>query len=623
MRASWWCCAFLLLWSLVEAQEHLSPLRVNPLLQQGPQKYSARRATLQLPFADDFNQTDFYPKSSLWEDNFVFINNTFPILPPSIGVATFDGLNPLGQPYSEFNNSFGEADKLTSLPIDLSSLTETDNVYLSFYWQVGGYGELPDPQRDYMIVQFLNQSQEWIELKKILPSDTVNPFTQEFIRLPTDYLYDGFQFRFVAFGNLAGSTDHWNIDYVLLDKNRNPSFESSVSDLAFTSGNGKYFKEYYQMPYRHFLPEMLKDTLSVKVKNNFLNIVDIVDQHSVKNLNTGEVLRTYNGPSLDIGSVQISTYEYPRLDLASIEPDSDTTVIEVKYSFTTSAENTSPAFVRANNEIVEYITFGNAFAYDDGTAERSYRLVNYDFGKIAVKFQATVADTLRAMRIYFPDFPNYTSSTKDPFFNIAIYKSLDTITGENDEVLYKETFLKKSNLHVPEGEIFNGYAYYTFNPEFNNGLDYLIVEGDFYIAIEHEKNNDVDLGFDLNNAQSQHMWYNVGYGWYSSQYPGSIMMNAIMGGKLDGRYTSVKNQELQQATVKIFPNPTQNFLNIRSDKAGEYQYSIIDISGKVIQSGFAQQEAILNVSTLNSGMYILLLQGKNGAFTGQTKFIKH
>lgn len=608
--------------NIVSAQEMLAPLPGNVLLKDGPKKSAAKRMALNLPFADDFNQTSYYPDPARWEDNFVFINNGFPILPPSVGVATFDGLNPLGKPYSDFNNSFGEADKLTSLPIDLSPYQETDNIYLSFYWQAGGLGDRPDPARDYMVVEFLNSDLEWVEQLKINAPVNVNNFEQSFISVLNAFIHEQFQFRFVAHGNLAGSTDHWNIDYVLLDRNRNPAFESSVSDLAFTQGNGRYFKTYYQMPFKHFYPELLNDTLSVKVKNNFLNTVDIVDNYTVKNLSSGNTIRTYNGPSIDIASLQVLTYDYPRLDLSSVEPTSDTTEIEIRYYFETSAENTSPPFVRANNELTEKITFGNAFAYDDGSAERAYRLINYDFGKIAVKFHATVPDTLRAVRVFFPDFPNYTTSSKDPFFNIAVYKSLDSISGENDEVLYRETFLKKSDFHVPEGEIFNGYAYYTFKPDLNNGKDYLIVNGDFYLAVEHEKNNDVDVGFDMNNPNQQHMWYNVGYGWYASQYPGSIMINALMGKPLDGRFTSVRERKQASVTMKVYPNPTTDILQLQAETAEVFYYRIYNISGTQILSGQAQQSASIAVRELSPGMYILQIEGKNSSFSGLAKFIK-
>ncbi len=607
----------------ISAQEELFPLSNNVLLKNGPQKSSARRAVLTLPFADDFNQTDYYPEISRWEDNFVFVNNSYPVLPPSIGVATFDGLNPLGKPYSDFNNSFGEADKLTSQPIDLSGLQDADNIYLSFYWQAGGLGDLPDAARDYLVVEFLNQNQEWVEQLRINAPITVNNFEQRFLRVVSPFHHDQFQFRFVAYGNLAGSTDHWHIDYVLVDKNRNPAFESSVSDLAYVQGNGKYFKSYFQMPFKHFLPEMLIDTLKVKAKNNFLNTVDIVDNYTVKNLSSGQTLRTYNGPSTDIFSLDVANYEYEKLDLSTVEPTSDTTEIEIRYFFQTSAENTSPAYVRANNELIEKITFANAFAFDDGSAERAYRLVNYDFGKIAVKFKANVEDTLRAVRIFFPDFPNYTTSPKDPFFNVAVYRALDTISGENDEILYKETFVKKSDFHVPEGEIFNGYAYYTFKPDLNNGKDFLLVNGDFYLAIEHEKNNDVDLGFDMNNPNQDHMWYNVGYGWYKSQYPGSIMVNAVMGAALDGRFTSVKEHTLKNTSVKLYPNPASDIIQLQPDTDLLYYYRIYNIAGTQVLSGQGNQLTSVVVRDLNPGMYIIQLEGKNNTFTGQAKFIKH
>lgn len=606
----------------VDAQERLISLPSNHLLKKEPPTYSSKRQVLSLPFADDFNQNSYYPDNSRWADKDIFVNNTFPIAPPTIGVATFDGLNSEGQPYDEFNNSFGKADKLTSLPIDLSSFQESDKIYLSFYWQAGGLGELPENAKDYLIVEFLNNNQEWTQVLRINPADTVNPFKQEFIQVKSEFISDQFQFRMVAYGNLSGSTDHWHLDYFLLDRNRNPDFESSVSDVAYSSGNGGYFKNYYQMPFKHFLPEFLKDTLSVKVKNNFLNTVDIVDNFEVKNLSTGQTITTYNGPSIDIASKEILTYEYPGLDLSSVTPTSDTTELEVRYFFQTSAENTSPAFVRANNELKEKIIFNNAFAYDDGSAERVYRLENYLFGKVAVKFQATVVDTLRAIRIHFPDFPNYTSSTDDPYFNIAVYKSLDTIAGENDEVIYKELLLQKRDLNVPTDEIFNGFAYYTINPDLNDGKDYLIVDGDFYLGIEYEKFNDVDVGFDLNQAHPKQMWYNVGYGWFSSQYPGSIMINAIMGKALGGKYTSIDQYSSINRSIPIYPNPAHNQLFIQTDYTGSLSYNIFNLSGSKIISGKIQPNQSINVNDLSQGMYILQMTGIDGKFIGQAKFIK-
>lgn len=607
----------------VFAQEMLVPLSSNSSLlsSQIQPRTSARQLPLELPFADDFNQSGFYPNPSKWIDQDVFVNNNFPILPPSIGVATFDGLDADGNPYSDDERSFGAADHLTSWPINLSGLTTANNVYLSFYWQAGGLGEKPEADRDYLIVEFLNKDAEWEEVLKIKAPSQVNDFEQVFIRAEEDFLHGDFQFRLVAYGNLSGSVDLWNVDYILLDKNRNPEFESSVSDVAYVKGNGKFFKSYYQMPFKHFNQDMLKDTFTVRVKNNFLNTVDIVDNFTVKNLSNGQNIRTYNGPSTDIFSLQDVDYFYPKFDLSGVLPTTDTTIIEVKYYFESSAENASPDFVRANNEMVEQIVFGNTFAYDDGTAERAYRLINYDFSKVAVKFNVSTKDTLQAVKIYFPDFPNMTSSSKDPFFNIAIYKSLDSIVGEEDEVLYKESLVQKSSFYIPENQVFNGFAYYKFKPELNDGLDYIVVEDEFYIGIEYEKNNDVDLGFDLNNPSPENMYYNVGDGWYNTQFEGAIMMNAIMGAAIDDFPTSIRDSFKQ--SFKLFPNPTTDILHIELEDNVEFNYKIFNVAGALIQKSRSNNTSNINVSDLQNGWYILVLEDANNQLIGHAKFIKH
>ncbi|HEY0262021.1 MAG TPA: hypothetical protein VGB95_03285 [Chitinophagales bacterium] len=55
-----------------------------------------------------------------WMNNLAYWNTTYPILPPTIGVATLDGLNQYGLPYNNASSVIrGKADTLTSKPIDL------------------------------------------------------------------------------------------------------------------------------------------------------------------------------------------------------------------------------------------------------------------------------------------------------------------------------------------------------------------------------------------------------------------------------------------------------------------------------------------------------------------------
>jgi hypothetical protein len=114
-------------------------------------KAAARtKSTLDLPFWDDFsNDLSSTPSSDIWfAGRSAWINSGLAINPPSINVASFDGIDSLGKPYS-VNDVLakGFADKLESQPIDLSKVTaaEQSTVFFSFYYQLKGRGELPYP----------------------------------------------------------------------------------------------------------------------------------------------------------------------------------------------------------------------------------------------------------------------------------------------------------------------------------------------------------------------------------------------------------------------------------------------------------------------------------------------
>jgi hypothetical protein len=610
---------------LVSGQESLVPLPNNDQIfgrRNQLQRAQLRSSMLVLPFIDDFNQSAPFPDPALWEDDFVFINNTFPIDPPSLGVATFDGLNPLGQPYSLNPAAVGRADILSSRPIDLSGLSIQDNVYLSFYWQNGGRGDLPEPATDFFFLEFQNSDGEWVEVFRAVTPANISAFNQEFIQLTEPYFYDTFRFRFGAVGNLSGSVDHWHLDYVKLDKNRNPFTERSVPDLAFVSGPMRYFKDYFQLPYRHFSRALLADSLKARVKNNFLNTVDIVDNFLAVEFGSGDVLDSYSGPSEDVLSLATFDFIYDTLNIPEGLSE-DTVVIDVTYFFNTSAESNSPDYVRANNILRRRIIFSNTFAYDDGSAERAYRLENADFNQVALGFRATVPDTLRAISLHLPSFPNFSPGLSiQPLFNIVVWSDIDTIGGDGGTELYRENLLRKDELVKPLGAQINDFGFYTFKPELNEGRDYLLVNGNFFIGIEYERGNIVDIGFDLNTVANHHLFFNIGRGWFRSEFPGALMINAIMGGKLSGIYTSVKETNTQLMKLKVYPSPVEDRLNILPEALGAYDYALYDISGKQQMTGRGEGLCTLELSNLQPGLYILVIDDVAGQWRGHTKILK-
>ena len=117
------------------------------------------KATLTLPFLDDFSQHTHYPNQNIWKDFYTYVNASFPIDPPTYGVATFDGLDSTGYPYNFTNpTAYGIADYLTSESIDLTS--PIDSVFLSFYYQPQGNGNKPEA-KDSLRLEFFKKSAEF------------------------------------------------------------------------------------------------------------------------------------------------------------------------------------------------------------------------------------------------------------------------------------------------------------------------------------------------------------------------------------------------------------------------------------------------------------------------------
>ena len=134
--------------------EVITPLRINKQLQNKPSIANNQKiavANIDLPFVDDFSGSGFYPDQTKWQDQKVYVNNTFCINPITIGVATFDGLDEFGNPYNNsFSNAQGGCDTLTSQPINLytkplgGNYGLSDSIVLSFYYQKKGLGDAPE-----------------------------------------------------------------------------------------------------------------------------------------------------------------------------------------------------------------------------------------------------------------------------------------------------------------------------------------------------------------------------------------------------------------------------------------------------------------------------------------------
>ena len=227
---------FLFLSQLSLAQLHRFPANGGGSLQLSQTRDNAVGRTKQsppltLPFFDDFSKplNDTYADTALWESSYsIRVNDGMAIKPPTINVATFDGLDSSGMAYNPNEVLLtGYTDQLISRTIDLSenqvSLSQRSTVYLSFFYQWQGNVEAPD-EKDFLELGFKTADvNSWQTVMTIYPNGDNDPtvFYDTIIQVTGDlFFHDAFQFRIRSFGRLSGPYDTWHVDYVYLNKNR-------------------------------------------------------------------------------------------------------------------------------------------------------------------------------------------------------------------------------------------------------------------------------------------------------------------------------------------------------------------------------------------------------------------
>ena len=137
---------------------------------------------------------------------------------PTIGCATLDGLDAVGNPYAlNPTNAVGYADTLTSRRLLLGGNVPGDSVALSFWYQSGGIANGADAGEDSLIVEFRNTADDdpwqWVWSTEGIDDDTAfHPVVIPIVG--TEYFHNEFQFRILNYGALEGNVDTWHLDFV-------------------------------------------------------------------------------------------------------------------------------------------------------------------------------------------------------------------------------------------------------------------------------------------------------------------------------------------------------------------------------------------------------------------------
>ncbi|RYD94634.1 MAG: T9SS C-terminal target domain-containing protein, partial [Sphingobacteriales bacterium] len=358
----------------------------NALTPAKPATAGARIQALKLPFFDDFATSVDRPNAALWQPSNVYINNTLPINHPSLNVATFDGLKANGTPYDFLDqDANGPTDTLTANPINLAGMSAADAIFLSFYWQRKGLGELPDAE-DSLRLQFLNNAGTWETVWKQEGYTANNNFTQSFVAVnQARFLHAGFQFRFEAFGRTSGAFDTWHLDYIYMDRGRLAT-NLYIKDIATRQPVSSFLKRYSAMPIKQYLLNPVgetADTIRTDIVNLFNNFNFTTYRAVIKDQLTGTVFQQYQSPSEGIASLS----SQPKTMKPQPLPAGFTgqkALLQTQFAVQTT--DTIPGVnLRRNDTIASVTVLDNYYAYDDGTAEAAIQNTQRQ-GRVAMRF---------------------------------------------------------------------------------------------------------------------------------------------------------------------------------------------------------------------------------------------
>jgi len=549
-----------------------------------------------LPFFDDFANNDgVYPMRDLWLDRDVYINNTMAPNPPSIGMATFDGLDPSGSPYE----SFGQGDDLTSKQIDISGFDADDNIFFKCYVAARGYGLYPNFQ-DSLVLEFRNEDREWERAGSwngfVSNPGELNEFPWEFfaVRIDEDkYLHDAFQFRFQSYHSPGGLDDLWHVDYVKIEEGEGET--PIVNDVAFTQTPRSLLNRYTAMPWKQ-----LKANIETEIRNdNFVSEYFNHDMESrtIANVSAAQVINLVDGGDVGIistvtndvdgvipsqsyrvsqGDITAEFWSNLKSDLSAFPNDTEKAELDFNFSFDLSQGNLEGL---EGNDFTNFTThLDDYYAYDDGTAEAAVVLINQenDSPEFALRYRANVEDQLQGVRLHFP--------------HLAV----------NQEA----------------GQAFDAMTTYALEDELGNPAPVTIPAGaDFYIGFQQTSIgiNGVHVGFDVQYDARQHTFLNLGSFWSEvpTQFDGAIMYRPVMGTESPGN-TAVEDLAIAENNpVRLFPNPTTGEVNVLLENGNytDYNVQVFNNIGQLVR--IEKGTNLLNLADLQNGIYHLQFVNKN------------
>lgn len=547
-----------------------------------------------LPFWDDFSQGIDTLK---WTLSGASYTETIGLNAPSIGMILFDGIDSNGNPYSFSQRDQGKTDYLTSKPFDLSSLNSSDSesLYLSFFWQAAGRAELPD-EADQLTLQILNAEGSWVTIWRQLGGVGIDTeiFTQEIIKILPIWQHALFQFRFFAEGRQSGPFDSWLIDYIYLNDGRSAT-DLDYKDRSLTRKNELRIGDYGAYPFT--LLEGNQDGIWSTIQNEFYNLENrframeysiVISGSSTMSTNPINLNTPFNPVPNALERRMFESREFDELPVPTNE-----TVLEIITSLTSGDEllfevagGDTTSFQTVNYELNDTVRSSfpllDYFAYDNGSADYAAG-INQRSGQLAVLYNTPQEVYIKGISINFTN-PNQANQAID----INVWKDLD-----EDPIFTREDLIAVK-------EAGQEFLYYSLDTNIK-------VDGEFYIGFTQFTNDFIHVGLDKVNDQGDKLFYNVVGAWVQNEeVNGSLMIRPHISVEPPFETPAAPEQG-----IRIFPNPVETQLNLEGIFS---EVRIFDSFGREIflERQLSSQGEIVNFIGQRPGVYVLNLTTEAG-----------
>ena len=582
-----------------QAQEKESPLtKMQPV--GGHAK--GLKTLLEIPFFDDFaagRAVVSVPDAGRWVNAGVYTSAQMPIAPLTLGAAIFDGLNSEGMPY-DFSDPFaqGAADTLTSMPLNLAGLDSADKVYLFFYLQAAGHGNMPDDV-DSMYVDFFSPiTGEWDQVLAISSDNTTSWIRHDVHIKQAQFLQSGFAFRFRNDATLSGAYDQWNLDYVNVQEGVDTAnYQFNEVAMQFTPSN-ILNNGYTAMPWKHFVvsPEIhLADSLKA-FEQNLGPTENIVTGYSIsvdgnKSVFNTQNLNTFNNDFRAITATMLWN------NTSILNANAQDSVVNVEVC--TFINQADPHL--ENDTACYTLQLANYYAYDDGGAERSWTVQGAG-ASVAMKFYNHEADTLMGIAV---NWIPYGSDESNQNFFLRVWNDDGGLPGD----VISENFNYQSPAYDTDG--YTQFHYHALDQPL------ALPAGTFYVGWVQSDPGTYDVGNDKNtNNNPAKLFYALGSGqqWIQSETTGSLLLRPYMKAGEDQVWEGVEHAAF--ASRVLYPNPANDVLYLTNEGQGQLQWKMWSSAGTCINQGVSNASALQwEVQDLPAGLYFLTIESPAGVET--------